>query len=130
MTNKEVLRNWLTTGLRQSTQSISEFFYFDRRDNQFFSILVTDYFLFDDEWNIGKGVTSTYSKKSLDTLQDRVRRIVNNDLGIVAVPKLGNIDARDIQRQIELFLQSNSIALEEVTIWEPEDGDITINVTG
>jgi len=72
MTDRQELFNWLTIGFSQSPKRHSELFYFDKRDNQFFSLLVTDYFLFDDKLNLAKDTSSTYSQKSLDSLQDRV----------------------------------------------------------
>ncbi len=130
MTNKETSLNWLTTGLQQPPNQLSELFYFDKRDEQFFSVLVTDYFLFDDELNLAKDAYSTYSKKSLDSLQDRIKRIESRDVDIVVIPRLGEIEEKEIQKQISLFLQTNNIDLDTVTIWETEDnGTITINIT-
>jgi len=130
MTSKEILLNWLTIGFQQSADRLSELFYYDKRDDQFFSVLVTDYFLFDDELNLAKDATSTYSEKSLGSLQDRIRRIENKDLDILAIPRLGQMEEREIQRQMNLFLQTNNIDLDIVTIGETEgNGTITINVT-
>jgi hypothetical protein len=42
------LYNWLKTGFCQSDKELSETFYFDKRDKEFFSILIADYFLFKD----------------------------------------------------------------------------------
>src|SRR6478736_3229513 len=120
MTSKEILLNWLTIGFQQSADRLSEPFYYDKRDDQFFSVLVTDYFLFDDELNLAKDATSTYSEKSLGSLQDRIRRIENKDLDILAIPRLGQMEEREIQRQMNLFLQTNNIDLDIVTIGETE----------
>jgi hypothetical protein len=129
MTNKETILNWLTTGFQQPSDRLSELFYYDKRDDQFFSVLVTDYFLFDNELNLAKDVTSTYSKKSLESLQDRIKRIENNDLNIVAIPRLGQMEEREIKMQMNLFMQTSNIDLDTVTIWETEDkGTITINI--
>lgn len=130
MTNKETLVNWLTTGFQQPAGRLSELFYFDKRDDQFFSVLVTDYFLFDNELNLAKDAISTYSKKSLASLQDRIKRIENNDLDILVIPRLGQMEEKEIQKQMNLFLHINNINLDTVTIWETEDtGTITINIT-
>lgn len=130
MTSKETLLNWLTIGFQQPADRLSELFYFDKRDDQFFSVLVTDYFLFDDELNLANDATSSYSKQSLTSLQDRIRRIESKDLDVLAIPRLGQIEEREIQIQMKFFLQTNNIDLGTVTIWETEDnGTITINVT-
>jgi len=129
MTKKETILNWLTTGFQQPSDRLSELFYYDKRDDQFFSVLVTDYFLFDNELNLAKDATSTYSKKSLESLQDRIKRIENNDLNIVAIPRLGQMEEREIKMQMNLFMQTSNIDLDTVTIWETEDkGTIIINI--
>lgn len=129
MTNKETILNWLSTGFQQPSDRLSELFYYDRRDNQFFSVLVTDYFLFDDELNLAKDTTSTYSKKSLESLQDRIKRIENNDLSIMVIPRLGQMEEREIKTQMNLFMQTSNIDLDTVTTWETEGkGTITINI--
>jgi hypothetical protein len=130
MTNKETILNWLTTGFQQSPERLSELFYYDKRDDQFFSVLLTDYFLFDDELNLAKDATSTYSRKSLESLQDRIKRIENNDLNILSIPRLGQMEGKEIKTQMNLFMQTSNIDLDTVTIWETEDkGTITINIT-
>jgi hypothetical protein len=129
MTNKETILNWLTIGFQQPSDRLSELFYYDKRDDQFFSVLVTDYFLFDNELNLAPDAISTYSKKSLESLQDRIKRIENNDLNIVAIPRLGQMEEREIKTQMDLFMQTSNIDLDTVTIWETEDkGTITINI--
>jgi len=75
MTNKDTILNRLTTGFQQPADRLSELFYYDKRDNQFFSVLVTDYFLFDNELNLDENASSTYSKTSLESLHDRIKRI-------------------------------------------------------
>jgi hypothetical protein len=129
MTDRQELFNWLTIGFSQSPKRHSELFYFDKRDNQFFSLLVTDYFLFDDKLNLAKDTSSTYSQKSLDSLQDRVKRLESNDKSVLAIPRLGEISGEEIQKQIAQFIATNNINLDTVTIWETEDkGTITINL--
>jgi hypothetical protein len=130
MTDKETIINWLRIGLQQPESRLSEIFYFDKRDNQFFSVLVTDYFLFDSELNLAENTTSGYSEKSLKTLRDRIIRIDKNDLSILAIPRLGQKTEIGIQEQIKSLLQINSIDLGTVTIWETDDeGIITIKIT-
>ncbi|GGA86304.1 hypothetical protein GCM10008015_28760 [Flavobacterium palustre] len=133
MTRQEQIYNWLTTGLQQPTDRFSEIFYYDKRDNEFFSILVTDYFMFDENLNIAKDITTTYSKENLETLIDRIRRIENKDVAIISLPRLGNspntADTEFISQQTESFLNLNSINIETATIWEVEEsGTITIDL--
>jgi hypothetical protein len=133
LTKKEQINNWLTTGLQQPAERLSEIFYYDKRDNEFFSILVTDYFMFDENLNIAKDTTTTYTKENLEILIDRIRRIENKDVTIILLPRLGsptNVPATElIAQQLNRFLKTNSIDIETATIWEVEEsGTITIDL--
>lgn len=133
MTKQEQIYNWLTTGLQQPADRLSEIFYYDKRDKQFFSILVTDYFVFDENLNIAKDTTTTYTKKNLEIIIDRIKRIENKDNTIISLPRLGNSinvsDTTFISQQADSFLILNSINIETATIWEVEEsGTITIDL--
>ena len=84
---EEEIYNWLKIGFLQPSEKISEFFYFDKRDNQFFSILIADYFHFDENYNIPKNATSSYPENILKLLADRMIRIENHDQSIVALSR-------------------------------------------
>lgn len=131
MNKQEQIHNWLTTGLQQPAERLSEIFYYDKRDNEFFSILVTDYFMFDENLNIAKEMTTTYTKENLDTLIDRIRRIENKDISIVPLPRFGNLTNADntefFSQQMESFINLNSINIEMATIWEVEEC-VTISI--
>lgn len=131
MNKQEQIHNWLTTGLQQPAERLSEIFYYDKRDNEFFSILVTDYFMFDENLNIVKEMTTTYTKENLDTLIDRIRRIENKDISIVSLPRFGNLTNADntefLSQQMESFINLNSINIEMATIWEVEES-VTISI--
>lgn len=120
MTTQTQIQNWLIVGLQQSPLKFSEVFYYDKRDNQFFSILITDYLLFEKNGDLSKEATSTYSENTLKLLADRIRRI-NIDANIIALPRLGNTE-EDYLQQAERFLNLNSINTDESTIWEVEEG--------
>ena len=133
MTKQEQMYNWLTTGLQQPADRLSEIFYYDKRDNEFFSILVTDYFIFDENLNVAKDTTTSYTKENLETLIDRIKRIENKDVTIISLPRLGNLantaDTEFISQQTDSFLNLNSINIETATIWEVEEGGtITIDL--
>jgi hypothetical protein len=133
MTKQEQIYNWLTTGLQQPADRFSEIFYYDNRDNEFFSILVTDYFMFDENLNVAKDTTTTYTKENLEILTDRIRRIEDKDVSIISLPRLGNSANLDntefISQQVESFINLNSINTETATIWEVEEiGTITIDL--
>jgi hypothetical protein len=126
----EQIENWLKIGLSQSPNKISETFYFDKRDNQFFSILITDYFLFDEGFKINKNTSSNYSDVNLKLLIDRLKRIENDSNSIIALPRFGEIIEEDLISKMDSFLNLNAINLESVSLWEVEElGDITIDLT-
>src|SRR6185312_12077885 len=87
---EEEIYNWLTTGVQQPADRIQELFYFDKRDKEFFSVLVTDYFLFDENLNISNEITSSYSLQTLEKLAEKIRRIENKNIDIIALPRLGS----------------------------------------
>ena len=133
MSKQEQIYNWLTTGLQQPSDRLSEIFYYDKRDNQFFSILVTDYFIFDENLNVAKATTTNYTKEDLEILIDRIRRIENKDVAIISLPRLNNSTSVEnpelISQHVENFLLLNSINIETATIWEVEEnGTITIDL--
>lgn|SRR5690606_16632720 len=130
MSRQEQIYNWLTTGLQQPANRLSEIFYYDKRDNEFFSVLVTDYFMFDENLNVAKDTTTSYSKENLESLIDRIRRIENKDDTIISLPRLGNSKTTEfISQQVDSFLNLNSINIETATIWEVEEnGTITIDL--
>ena len=133
MTKTEQIHNWLTIGFQQPTDKFSEIFYYDKKDNQFFSILITDYFLFDENLNLAKDTTSNYSAATLKVLLDRIKRIENKDITIIKLPRLGNAENSNRKDYISLeadeFIISHSINIETATIWEIEEsGTIKINL--
>lgn len=132
ITREEQIENWLKIGFSQPEDRLSELFYFDKRDNQFFSILVVDYFHFDEDYNIPKNAISSYSEDILIVLADRMQRIDNNDKSIIALSRTKkDEDSTDeyLNQKMEAFLNLNSIDIETATIWEVDEiGNVTINL--
>lgn len=127
MTTQEQIYNWIRTGLQQSPTKFSEIFYYDRRDDQFFSILMTDYLLFDKNGELAKDIVTEYAESTLALLIDRIRRI-NIDNRVIAVPRLGIIEG-DYLAQADAFLSLNSINIAASTIWDVEEsGTISIKI--
>ena len=77
-------------GIAQSPYILNESFYFDKINNEFFSILVTDYFMLDENLEVAKNTTASYSKSNQGELVNRIRRIVNEDEDIISIPRLTN----------------------------------------
>jgi hypothetical protein len=130
MEKEKRIYNWIIAGLRQSPNWFSEIFYFDKRDEQFFSILVTDYFLFDEDFSPADGIQSTYSESTIELLADRMRRMHDeDDTNIIALPRCGE-GLDDYQEKADSFLNLNAIDLEKATIWDiNESGSINVKIT-
>jgi len=56
------IRNWLMIGFEQPVGSLNEDFYYDKKNNEFFSIVLTDKFMLNENLNLASDVTTTYSK--------------------------------------------------------------------
>ncbi len=97
---------------------------------EFFSILVTDYFVFDDNLSIFKDIMTTYSIQNLKTLVDGRKRIESKDNSIISLPRLGSDKKNDIiVKQVDSFLNLNSININNVTIREIEgSGTIAVDL--
>jgi hypothetical protein len=109
---EEQIYNWLKIGFLQPSERISEIFYFDKRDNQFFSILIADYFHFDEDYNIPKNATSSYPENVLKLLADRMIRIENDDQSIISLSRTyqeENISDEYLDQKIKTFLNPDYV---------------------
>ncbi|CAL2087277.1 conserved protein of unknown function [Tenacibaculum sp. 190524A02b] len=88
MTNENQILNWLMIGISQSPFSLNEVFYLDKNNNEFFSILATDYFMLDENLEIAKNTTTSYSNQNENSIVNRIQRIENDDEEIIEIPRL------------------------------------------
>jgi len=125
MNRQEQIFNWLRIGLRQPVDKLSEIFYYDKRDNEFFSILIMDYFMLDENFDIAPHMTTSYSPETVKILAERIKRVENNDQSIISLPRLGDLSDNGheelISQEIDTFLNLNAIDLETARVWEVED---------
>ncbi|KIX22635.1 hypothetical protein SY27_02065 [Flavobacterium sp. 316] len=129
ITYQEQVQNWLQIAFSQSNEKFSEMFYYDIKNKQFFSILVTDYFHFDENFNIPKNTKSTYSNEILKLLKERILKIENNAPDIIPIPRLGN-KTLNFNEEISDFLDRNTITIESTSIWDIDEiGNVTINLS-
>lgn len=103
MNSETQILNWLVIGISQSPNSLNESFYFDKSNNEFFSILVTDYFMLDKNLDVAKNITTSYSHSNQSELVNRIKRIENEDKEIIPIPRLTNKERKDLLTQ---FLES------------------------
>ncbi len=99
MTPSTQILNWLTIGFEQSTGSLTENLYYDKRDREFFSIMAVDYFMLDEQMNVASNVTTNYSKTQENSLVDRMKRIENNDPSIISIPRVSLDERKNIMQQ-------------------------------
>jgi len=108
MTLPNQIRNWLTIAFEQPVGSLMENFYFDRAKYQFFSIVVTDYFMLDEDMNKSDSVTTTYSKEQEDILVDRIQRIEYSYSEIIPVPRISLNERKDFMQEfVDSLTDSN-----------------------
>ena len=105
---------WVQTAFTEPVDRINECFYFDKRDNEFYSIFITDYFLTDKN---SKAELSNipYSDEEMALLNDRINRQESNDPSILPLPRL-TIDERKQMMQSFLVTQAkfdNTARLQE-----------------
>ncbi|MBB1194594.1 hypothetical protein DNC80_13065 [Flavobacterium sp. SOK18b] len=132
-TSEEQIYNWIKICLLQPSERLSELFYYDKRDNQFFSILVSDYFHFDEDYSVPENASSSYPENILKLLADRMKRIENDDKSIIPLSRTNreeNTNDDYLDQKIERFLNLNSINIKTVTIWDVDSiGSLTIDLT-
>lgn len=112
MTPISTIKKWLSIAIQQPIDDQLEMFYYDKSNNEFFSILILDLYLFDKKLNLIKDLSLYYSIEELKVLKDRVKRIFNNNPSVVLLPKYGIVDDLETRQQlIESFLTENKIEL-------------------
>jgi hypothetical protein len=99
MTHPTHIRNWLTIGIQQPVGSMNEDFYYDKKNNQFFSIVLTDQFMLDANLNLANDVTTTYTKNQENSIIDRLRRIKHNDPTIISIERISLDERKFVMQQ-------------------------------
>ncbi|MFT3679062.1 MAG: hypothetical protein QM791_02245 [Ferruginibacter sp.] len=99
MTLSTQIRNWLTIGFEQPIGSLNEDFYYDKKNNEFFSIVFTDHFMLDENLNSANDVTTTYTKTQEVALIDRLRRIELKDPEILSIDRISLDERKAVMQQ-------------------------------
>lgn len=100
MSDRHNKYRWLELAFSEHIDRLNESFYFDRKNKQFFSVFITDYFLTDSA-SKQNYPDNPYSVTELATLSERIDRLEHHDLQIVPIPRL-TVDER-IQMIEEFF---------------------------
>ena len=109
MTHPTQIRNWLTIGIEQPVGSMNEDFYYDKKNNQFFSIVLTDQFMLDENLNLANDVSTTYTKNQENSIIDKLRRIELNDPTIVSIERISLDERKFVMQQFVDNLTSHDL---------------------
>ncbi|NSL87654.1 hypothetical protein ECE50_012475 [Chitinophaga sp. Mgbs1] len=103
------IRSWLETAFTEPPFLLNEEYFFDKRNRQFFSIFITDYFLCDPA--SGEGITDMpYSPEELAVLKERIDRLEEKSADLLYVPRLTVAQRIDM---IRLFLNEQGLPGDE-----------------
>ena len=96
MNNNNNILNWLAVGISESPNSLNQYFYYDKSMNEFFSILILDYLMLDEDLNLAEDITTSYSESSERAIIDKIKRIENEDSKIIPIPRLTIKEREDL----------------------------------
>lgn len=114
------LFSWILYAVQQSPNESSEFYYFDTTNQEFFSVLTLDLFLFDQKLNPIEGISLYYTYEELIQLKDRLKRIKQKKRSIIPLPRIGiQADQEELIKTVTDFLQQNTIDIQKITLSEP-----------
>jgi hypothetical protein len=100
------IRTWLERAFCEPFGRINEAYYFDRRNNEFFSVFITDYFL-TDPGSTEEFPNSPYSQEELATLSQRIDRLEDNSSFIISIPRLTIQERKEI---MQLFIDKQGFS--------------------
>ena len=116
--------DWLQIAFTDQVDLLNESYHLDKKDNEFFSIYLTDYWLMDP--HLSANNKHPYTIEEFDSLVQRIERFENNDPFIVYIPRLSIEDRK-------LLLQSflNDQQLQDIPLLqrfvEAENGRSALN---
>ena len=115
MSNLRDKYKWLQLAFTEEVDKINESYYYDRRDDEFFSVFITD-LLITAPNATNNYPNNPYSKKELEILTERINRIEDNDTSILDIPRLTVDERKLMMRQFLEFKTdlTNNIDLEKI----------------
>jgi hypothetical protein len=102
--------NWLTTGFEQCTGNLTEMFYYDKIDSVFFSVVISDHFILNENMEIATDVITDYTPAQLKSVVDWMKRISDNDPNILAIPRVTLEDRKVFMHQFIGQLTNEQLA--------------------
>lgn len=94
------LLEWLQFAFEEPVDRLNECYYFDRNNNEFFSVFITDYILTAGD---GEITEMPYSPEELATLKERLDRLEINDPDILMVRRLSSEERKEMMHDFLSF---------------------------
>lgn len=128
MNTENPIRNWLYIAFMEPENRLNESFYFDRRNNVFYSVFITDYWLTDPDSDL-ELLDAPYTSAELATLSERIDRQEDGSPFILSIPRLTEEDRAVlvgyapeeqqafVQGKIDSFCNLNGIDLTTCFLW-------------
>jgi hypothetical protein len=117
---------WLQTAFTEHFDSINESYYYDKQNNEFFSVFITDYFLTDPN-STEQFADNSNSKAELQILRERIERVEQNHASILIIPRLTIADRKQMMH--DFIAQNSDMPANEklIQIIELENGRTSLN---
>ncbi|ANE52306.1 hypothetical protein [Flavisolibacter tropicus] len=96
---------WLEFAFTEHVGRITEQYFFDKRDGEFYSVFITDYFLTDPN-SSSNNSDSPYTKEELKQLSNRIDRQEANDPSILHLPRLTLGERKEM---LQMFIDSQNL---------------------
>lgn len=103
------IENWIAIGLQQPVGSLMEYFYFDEEEYTFFSIVVTDYFMLDEDLSKSNSTTTTYTNEQEDYLVKKINQVENNHPAIISIPRIPVAERKKLMKEFADALTDESL---------------------
>lgn len=92
------ISSWLHIAFTEKPDQLMELYYYDKRDKQFYSIFITDYYLADPDREADVE-NSPYTKEELALLCDRIDRQETGSSSILPLPRLTIEERKNMMAQ-------------------------------
>ncbi len=127
MDKKDHIIGWLGMVLSLEPGRLTESFYFDRKEQLFFSIHVMDYFMVTEDLEIDPASTTNMSEASLQTIVHWMKRLEEDTDSIIQIPQRGITDKTLREIQAREYILEHQIDLGTARVWEI-DSDVSVKV--
>jgi hypothetical protein len=119
MRKDAVLLNWLMVAFQQAVENKTEHYYFDKQNEEFFSIHLLDLFLLEENRIEQHKLAPQCTEQELIIRNKRIQLIQSQHSSIVQLPRYGMFaDQLVLTEKIELFLIDHGINIKNASLFE------------